>query len=117
MKPGGFGPPLSLRQDRRYCIPPRLGQPYRAVQPLHRSDLRPTRLHSDSHGQSAHVFALAYLLGIELMPRISWRLIEEHYRDFMRLDLAIHSAVLRLMAMALRPCRPSGRSRYCAGVV
>lgn len=43
---------------------------------LHRDlcDLRPSRLHADSHGQSAHVFALAYLLGIELMPRIrSWK--------------------------------------------
>jgi TnpA family transposase len=38
------------------------------------SDLRPTRLHADSHGQSSHVFALAFLLGIELMPRIrGWK--------------------------------------------
>ncbi len=38
------------------------------------SDLHPTRVHADIHGQSAAVFGLAYLLGIELMPRIrSWR--------------------------------------------
>jgi TnpA family transposase len=34
------------------------------------SEIHPTRLYADSHGQSAHVFALAYLLGIELLPRI-----------------------------------------------
>lgn len=34
------------------------------------SDTRPTRVHADTHGQSAAVFGLAYLLGIELMPRI-----------------------------------------------
>jgi hypothetical protein len=38
------------------------------------SDLRPSRLHADSHGQSAHVFGPAFLLGIELMPRIrGWK--------------------------------------------
>jgi len=38
------------------------------------SDLRPTRIYADSHGQSTHVFALAFLLGIELMPRIrGWK--------------------------------------------
>ena len=34
------------------------------------SDVRPSRLHADTHGQSTVVFALAYLLDIELMPRI-----------------------------------------------
>jgi hypothetical protein len=34
----------------------------------------PRRVHADTHGQSAAVFGLAYLLGIELMPRIRrWR--------------------------------------------
>jgi TnpA family transposase len=33
------------------------------------SDVRPNRVHSDTRGQSAAVFGLAYLLGIELMPR------------------------------------------------
>jgi TnpA family transposase len=38
------------------------------------SDLHPKRVHADTHGQSAAVFGLAYLLGIELVPRIrSWR--------------------------------------------
>ncbi|MES2951179.1 MAG: Tn3 family transposase [Pseudomonadota bacterium] len=34
------------------------------------SDTKPNRIHADTHGQSAAVFGLAYLLGIELMPRI-----------------------------------------------
>ena len=34
------------------------------------SDVKPSRVHADTHGQSAAVFGLAYLLGIELMPRI-----------------------------------------------
>ena len=38
------------------------------------SDLHPRRVHADTHGQSAAVFGLAYLLGIALMPRIRrWR--------------------------------------------
>jgi TnpA family transposase len=34
------------------------------------SDISPHTLYSDTQGQSAPVFALAYLLGIKLMPRI-----------------------------------------------
>lgn len=34
------------------------------------SDIQPDTVHSDTHGQSAPVFGLAHLLGIELMPRI-----------------------------------------------
>jgi len=34
----------------------------------------PDALHSDTHGQSATIFGLAYLLGIQLMPRIrGWK--------------------------------------------
>ena len=104
------------------------------------SDLQPTRLHSDSHGQSAHVFALAYLLGIELMPRIrgwkklklyhpggadsfesiaqlfagpvDWRRIEAHYPDFMRLALAIHSGKLAPSAVLARVNSQSNRDPF-----
>ena len=39
-----------------------------------KSDIQPDALHSDTHGQSAAVFGLAYLLGIKLMPRIrNWK--------------------------------------------
>jgi TnpA family transposase len=38
------------------------------------SDIQPTTVHADTQGQSATVFALAYLLGIKLMPRIrNWK--------------------------------------------
>ena len=85
-------------------------------------DVRPNRVHADTHGQSAAVFGLACLLGIELMPRIrrwqsltlyrsdnanrysninslfsgtvKWALIHEHYPQFMQLALAIQSGTL-----------------------
>nr|WP_158506203.1 Tn3 family transposase [Synechocystis sp. PCC 7509] len=38
------------------------------------SDIQPDILHADTQGQSAPVFALSYLLGIKLMPRIrNWQ--------------------------------------------
>ena len=104
------------------------------------SDLNPTRLHADSHGQSAHVFGLAFLLGIELMPRIrgwkklklyrpggseqldsiehlftatiNWRRIEEHYPAFMRLALAIHSGKLAPSAVLARINSHSSRDPF-----
>jgi len=39
-----------------------------------RSEIRPDTLHADTQGQSEPVFGLAYLLGIQLMPRIrNWK--------------------------------------------
>ena len=39
-----------------------------------RSAIQPETVHADTHGQSAPIFGLAYLLGIELMPRIrNWQ--------------------------------------------
>jgi TnpA family transposase len=35
-----------------------------------RSDVQPDAIHSDTQGQSETIFGLAYLLGIQLMPRI-----------------------------------------------
>ncbi len=38
------------------------------------SEIQPDTLHADTQGQSAPIFALAYLLGIKLMPRIrNWQ--------------------------------------------
>jgi TnpA family transposase len=51
------------------------------------SDIQPDVLHADTQGQSEPVFALAHLLGIELMPRI---------RNWKKLDM----------------CRPDRNSRY-----
>ena len=39
-----------------------------------KSDIQPDTIHADTQGQSTPVFALAHLLGIELMPRIrNWQ--------------------------------------------
>ncbi|MBC7530862.1 MAG: transposase [Oligoflexus sp.] len=82
-----------------------------------RSDIQPDTLHGDTQAQSAPVFALAYLLGIKLMPRISnwkdlkffrpekgarykhidslfdeaidWKLIEMHFPDMLRVAVSI----------------------------
>jgi TnpA family transposase len=38
------------------------------------SDVRPDTIHADTQGQSTAIFGLAYLLGVELMPRIrNWK--------------------------------------------
>ena len=86
------------------------------------SDIQPDTLHADTQGQSSPVFALSYLLGIELMPRIrnwkdldflrphedevysyidplfdevaDWKLIETHWQDFMRVILSIKAGKL-----------------------
>jgi TnpA family transposase len=82
-----------------------------------KDDDLPEAVHSDTHGQSAPIFALAYLLGIQLMPRIrnwkhltwyrpssdshyahidalftetaDWQLIETHLPDMLRVVLSI----------------------------
>jgi TnpA family transposase len=104
------------------------------------SDLHPTRVHADTHGQSAAVFGLAYLLGIELMPRIrrwrklklyrserseiysrsdplfsgtvNWSLIREHYDLFMQLALAVQSGALAPSAVLARINSYSSRNRF-----
>lgn len=81
------------------------------------SDIQPDTVHGDTQAQSTPVFGLAYLLGIELMPRIrgikkltffrpdsqiryqhidglfsgsiSWGLIETHLPDMLRIVLSI----------------------------
>ncbi len=83
------------------------------------SDVQPDTIHGDTQSQNAPVFGLAYLLGINLMPRIrglkklvffrpgrgssydnidqlfgesiNWSLIETHFRDIMRIVLSIKS--------------------------
>ena len=81
------------------------------------SDIQPDMIHADTQGQSTPIFALAYLLGIKLMPRIrnwqdltltrpdklvrydnieqlfteiaDWKLIETHLPDMLRVILSI----------------------------
>ena len=104
------------------------------------SDVRPSRVHADTHGQSAAVFGLAYLLGIELMPRIrrwqnltlyrsdnahrysrinslfsgtvNWPLIHEHYPQFMQLALAIQSGTLAPSAVLAKINSYSTKNRF-----
>lgn len=82
-----------------------------------KSDIQPDTVHADTQGQSATVFALTYLLGIKLMPRIrnwkdlnfykesknlkyehieslfkdsiNWDMIEKHYEDLFQIVLSI----------------------------
>jgi len=81
------------------------------------SDIQPDTIHADTQGQSTPVFALAYLLGIDLMPRIrnwqelkffrpskeskyqhidslfkdviDWDLLKTHWKDLMQVVLSI----------------------------
>jgi TnpA family transposase len=104
------------------------------------SDLHPKRVHADTHGQSVAVFGLAYLLGIELMPRIrrwrklrlyraerdskyrhidsmfsgtvNWALIRELYPQFMQLALAIQGGALAPSAVLARINSYSTRNRF-----
>lgn len=83
------------------------------------SDIQPDTLHGDTQGQSTPVFALSYLLGIKLMPRIrnwkdlnfyrpdketvyqhldslfsepiNWELIRTHWSDLLRVVLSIYT--------------------------
>lgn len=82
-----------------------------------KSHIQPDTLHADTQGQSTPVFALAYLLGISLMPRIrnwkdliffrpsedtvyehidplfsdtvDWDLLETHWKDLLQVVLSI----------------------------
>ena len=102
--------------------------------------MKPNRLHADTHGQSAAVFGLAYLLGIELMPRIrrwqsltlyrsdnanrysrinslfsgtvNWALIHEHYPQFMQLALAIQSGTIAPSAVLAKINSYSTKNRF-----
>lgn len=84
-----------------------------------KSDIQPDIIHADTQGQSATVFALTYLLGIKLMPRIrnwkdlkfykpykestyehinvlfkdtiKWDIIETHFEDLFQVILSIKS--------------------------
>lgn len=104
------------------------------------SDVQPNRVHADTHGQSAAVFGLAYLLGIELMPRIrrwhtlnlyrsdsahsysrinslfsgtvNWMLIHEHYPLFMQLALAIQSGTIAPSAVLAKVNSYSTKNRF-----
>jgi TnpA family transposase len=95
-----------------------------------RSTIQPTTVHADTQGQNLPVFGLAYLLGIELMPRIrnwkdlkfyrpdkavryqhidalfgdnvvDWELIKTHWQDLLRVVISIQEGKV-LPSMLLR---------------
>ena len=104
-----------------------------------RSLLQPHTVHSDTHGQSAPIFGLAHLLGIELMPRIrswqdlhlfrpdpaaryahidglftgaiDWALIEAHLPDMLRVALSIRAGRLLPSAILRRLATYSRKNR------
>ncbi len=95
-----------------------------------RSSIKPTTIHADTQGQNPPVFGLAFLLGIELMPRIrnwkdlkfyrpdgsthyehidslfgenvvDWELIKTHWQDLLRVVISIQEGKV-LPSMLLR---------------
>jgi TnpA family transposase len=104
-----------------------------------RSVLQPDTVHADTHGQSAPIFGLAYLLGIELMPRIrnwkdlhlyrpdrggqyehidelftatiDWELIEAHLPDMLRVALSVRAGRLLPSAILRRLATYSRKNR------
>jgi TnpA family transposase len=104
-----------------------------------RSLLQPSTIHSDTHGQSAPIFGLAHLLGIELMPRIrswqdlhlfrpdagaryehidalfsatiNWDLIAAHLPDMLRVVLSIRAGRLLPSAILRRLATYSRKNR------
>ncbi|WP_374513805.1 Tn3 family transposase [Niveibacterium sp.] len=105
----------------RHFIPPGVWEAIYVIEGLLNAGLsvEADTVHADTQGQSATVFAFAYLLGIKLMPRIrnwkqlvlyrpektakyahinrlfsdtvNWSLIEQHWRDLMQVALSIHA--------------------------
>lgn len=104
-----------------------------------RSLLKPSTVHSDTHGQSAPIFGLAHLLGIEPMPRIrswqdlhlfrpdadarykhidglftatiDWSLIEAHAPDMLRVALSVRAGRLLPSAILRRLATYSRKNR------
>jgi TnpA family transposase len=101
------------------------------------STIKPTTIHADTHGQNLPVFGLAYLLGVELMPRIrnwkdlkfyrpsasvtyqhidalfgdnvvDWDLIQTHWQDLLRVVISMQEGKV-LPSMLLRKLTSQSR--------
>jgi TnpA family transposase len=103
------------------------------------SDVQPDIYHADTQGQSTVIFALAYLLGIQLRPRIrnwkdlilfrphkgatyrhisdlfgdpiNWKLIEDHWQDVLQIVLSIQAGKLLPSDLLRRLGHESRRNR------
>ena len=105
------------------------------------SDLQPKTIHADTQGQSTVVFAIAYLLGIKLMPRIrnwkdlkfhrpyktarykhidslfndtvDWKLIETHWKDMLQIVLSIKTGKVSSSLLLRKLGSYSKRNKLC----
>ena len=104
------------------------------------SDIQPDTVHGDTQAQNTPVFALAYLLGIDLMPRIrnikdliffkpskesryeniqplfrgeaiDWDLIERHYEDMLRVAVSIKAGMITPSTLLRRLGSKSRKSK------
>jgi TnpA family transposase len=103
------------------------------------SDIQPDIVHGDTQAQSATVFALAYLLGIQLMPRIrnwkdlslyrpkrsakyknidrlfseivNWELIETYLPDMLRVALSVKEGRIRAATILRKLGSSSSKNR------
>ena len=104
-----------------------------------KSDINPDTIHGDTQAQSLVVFALAYLLGIKLMPRIrnlkdmkfylpaddfkvkhikeiftdevDWDLIQNHLPDMLRIALSISKGKIRSSTILRKLGTSGGKSK------
>lgn len=105
------------------------------------SELDPKIIHADTQGQSTVVFAIAYLLGIKLMPRIrnwknlkfyrpsknarykhihslfkdtvDWKLIEAHWEEMLQLILSIKAGKVSSSLLLRKLGTYSKRNKLC----
>lgn len=103
------------------------------------SEIKPKSVSSDTQGQSTPVFALAYLLGIKLMPRIrnwkdlvfyrpdkttsfqnigsmfgeviDWELIKTHWQDLMQVVLSIKAGKISSVILLKKLSNESRKNR------
>lgn len=102
-------------------------------------DIKPTCVHGDTHSQSYPIFAVAYLLGIKIMPRIrgiknlifykankntqaenikeilgqkiNWKLIKTHYNDMLRIVISIKECRTDIKSMMSKICTKSNKNK------
>ena len=103
------------------------------------SDIKPQHLHGDTHSQTLPIFALTYLLGIKLMPRIKgikklifyksdkeqiytnlnellrdtidWGLIQTHIKDMYRIALSIKEGTINVSIILDKICSKEPKNK------
>ncbi|SDH86382.1 Tn3 transposase DDE domain-containing protein [Paraburkholderia phenazinium] len=125
----------------QHFIPPGVWEAIYVIEGLLKAGLsvKADTVHADTQGQSAAVFAFAYLLGINLMPRIrnwkdlvlyrpdskgkyrhidklftatiDWVLIEQHWQELMQVTLSIQAGTISSPLLLLRLGSESRKNR------